>query len=154
MKGKQKLIYLGEVDVEEERLFSIGNLNAILLLKIIITIIDINVVYSICYLFHFFFLLVFSKSPIYDGGESFVSQKKCCWRYSLFGIRVWVRFEKFEDLSTDVTLCHVWEEGLTIVPRRSLLGPGQRFPAKFLFVLFCFLLFWDYLFSRSYFLPF
>lgn len=39
---------LSEVNVEEERLFCIGDLNAVLLDGIV----DVNVVHSFCYLFH------------------------------------------------------------------------------------------------------
>jgi len=40
--------YLGEIDVEEEGLFGVGDLNAILLVRIG----DVDVVHSLCDCFH------------------------------------------------------------------------------------------------------
>jgi len=45
--------YFGEINIEEEGFFGVRNLNAILLIRIGVVVINVDVVNSFCYSFHF-----------------------------------------------------------------------------------------------------
>lgn len=94
--------YLGEIDVEEERLFGVGDLNAILLVRIR----DVDVVHSLCDCFHCCCVTVRKQEHQHAAEETLINQMLPQIQISFSYVLFWCDVVSWKGLERSSHMAH------------------------------------------------